>query len=134
MVHMVAVFGPPQDVSPFNLDGKAYRFPFSLLDAQYIGTPRQSSQTTHGCINVQASGTLLAVWGVSDERMVKALFEVAREHLSVLLEKASRVAGDFSLVIDTNTHPGPCPYNTEHIPELQGAVIEFEVSRPIGFL
>lgn len=134
MPHMVAVFGAPEDVSPFNLDGKVYRFPFSLLEAQYISTPRQSSQTTHGRITVQASGTLLAVWGVSDGGMVKALFEVAREHLRAILTKAGQIAGDISLVIETHTQPGPCPYDIDHIPEPQGAVMEFHVSRPVGFL
>lgn len=134
MVLLVVTFGAPQDVGANSLDGKAFRFPFAAIEAQYIGTPRQASQIMQGRITVQASGSLLAVWGISDAGMVKALFQVAKEHLSALLQNSGRVAGEISLVIGSHTHPGPCPFDVEFIEEPHGAVVQLEVSRSIGFL
>ncbi len=134
MVSIVVHFGEPETVGAFSLDGKIVGFPFAVIEAQYMGTPRQTSQTTQGRITVQASGTLLAIWGVSETSMVKVLYQVAKEHIVTLLEKSGRAAGDIPLEVGTNTHPGPCPFDIDLIEEPHGAVVQLEVSRSIGFL
>ena len=134
MVTFVAIFDAPQDVSASGLDGRAIRFPFTAVEDQYIGTPRQASHITHGSITVTASGSLLAVWGSSDLSTVKALFQIAKEHLEALLENSGGLAGDIFLSINSQTHPGPCPFDITLIQEPLGAVVKLEVTRPIGFL
>jgi hypothetical protein len=130
----VVTFDTPQDIGAPGLDGKLFRFPFSAIEAQHIGTPRQSANTTHGRIAVEASGSLMAVWRLSSQDFVKALFQLAKEHLAALLQSAGSVAGDIKLVIGTYTHPGACPFDIAAIEEPDGAVITLEVSRKIGFI
>lgn len=74
------------------------------------------------------------MWQVSEPTIVKALFQVGKEHLLALLEKSGSVAGDISLIIGSNTHASTCPFDIALIEEPEGAVVKLEVSRSIGFL
>ncbi|MDD5557144.1 MAG: hypothetical protein PHN82_07835 [bacterium] len=130
----VVTFGSPQDIGDPGLDGKVFRFPFSAIEAQHIGTPRQSANTTHGRIAVKAFGTLIEIWDLPAYDLVKALFQLAKEHLAALLRNAGSVAGDIELVVNTGTHPGKCPFDIAAIEEPDGAVVTLEVSRKIGFI
>ena len=77
MITLVAQFGAPQDVTSPGLDGKVFRFSFSAIEAEHIGTPRQSLQTMTGRISVEISDSVIAVWRLSAIELVKALFQVA---------------------------------------------------------
>jgi len=115
-------------------DGKVLRFPFSAIEAEHIGTPRQSASTAQGRIAVEASGSLIAVWNLAGRDLVKALFQLAKEHLAGLLQDSGSIAGDIKLVISTYTHPDACPFDIAAIEEPDGAVITLDVSRKIGFI
>jgi hypothetical protein len=127
-------FDTPQDIGAPGFDGKVFRFPFSAVETQHIGTPHQSANTTHGRIAVEASGTLIAVWNLPADDLIKALFQLAKEHLAALIQNAGSVAGDIRLVIGTHTHPGACPFDIAAIEDPSGAVVTLEVSRKIGFI
>ncbi len=81
MTVVVVQFGNLSDITTPGFDGRSMRFPFSLVEAQYIGTPQQSFQTKSGRVTVETSGTLLAVWGINDQGLPKVLFQIAKEHL-----------------------------------------------------
>lgn len=133
MTTQIAEFGAPQDVTPSGLDGRAYRFPFALISGEHVGTPRQKSATKHCRITVEASRSLITVWDLSEDHLVKARFQVAKEHLVKLLEGATSIDAEIKVAIHTRTHRGRCPFDISLIEELDGSVVQFEVARPIGF-
>lgn len=134
MITLVAQFGAPQDVTSPGLDGKVFRFSFSAIEAEHIGTPRQSLQTMTGRISVEISDSVIAVWRLSATELIKALFQVAKEHLASVLQKSGKVIGDIKITINSSTHSGPCPFDVGLIEEPEGAVVKVEVSRQIGFV
>lgn len=127
-------FQKPLEITAPGFDGRSVRFPFTVVDAAYVGTPRHSSQTKPGCIVVEASGTLLAVWAVSGSDVERALFQIAKEHLVSVLEKGIAVGQDLKVFVTTHTYPGPCPFDIALIEDPNGAVVDIDVHRPIGFI
>lgn len=134
MTVAIAQFEKPLEITAPGFDGRSVRFPFTLVDAAYVGTPRQSSQTKSARIVVEASGSLLAVWAVSGTDVERVLFQIAKEHLVSVLEKGLGVGQDLKVLMTTHTHPGPCPFDIALIKDPDGAVVEIEVHRPIGFI
>ena len=135
MTLFVARFGTPEDVTRPGFDGKSIRFPYVVIDREHIDTPRQNSKTIHGRITVEISGSLLdGSWRLPAEHLNKVLFQFAREHLDTLLAKSGSGAGDTSIRVDNYNQPNVCPFDVSLIPEPDGAFVEVEVSRPIGFV
>lgn len=130
----VVTFGTPQDISAPGLDGRVFRFPFSVIEEQCIGTPCQSANALHGRIAVEASGSLIGVWGLAGHDLIKALYQLAKEHLEALMQNGDSVVGDIKLVVNTFTHPGTCPFDIAATEEPDGATVRLEVSREIGFI
>ncbi|MGH8588337.1 MAG: hypothetical protein ACREXX_03040 [Gammaproteobacteria bacterium] len=131
---LIVRFEKPSDITAPGFDGRVIGFPLTLIDAAYVGQPRQSSQTQSGRVVVEASGTLLAVWAVSDSDVEKVLFQIAKEHLVSTLESGASLGQDLKVDVNTYTYPGPCPFDTALIEDPHGAVVQIEFNRPIGFV
>jgi len=134
MPTVIAKFGTPENVSAPGLDGKAIRFPCAFIDAQHLGTPRQTSETKSVRITVEISGSLMAVWGLKQSDLIKVLFKIAKEHLEKLLKKSEKMERDIKVTVNTYTHKGPCALDPQFIDDPNGATIQVEVTRPIGFI
>lgn len=134
MAIVVATFGTPEDVTTPGFDGKSVRFPVALIDAQYLGTPRQTSETKSGRITVEITRSLLAVWALSSADLVKVLFQLAKEHLEKLIKNSEQIGPDVKVEVNSYTHKGPCPFDPQFIEEPRGVTVQLEISRPIGFV
>ena len=134
MPTVLARFDPPEDVTTAGLDGKAIRFPFAFIEAQHVGTPRQTSETKTERITVEISRTLISIWNLNHADLIKVLFQIAKEHLVKRLGNSKRVGRDVKIQVNTSTHEGPCPFDPQFIEAPNGAADQFEVTRPIGFV
>lgn len=134
MVRMVVKFKIANEVTRFGFDGRKFSFPFDLVDARYMGTPRESSETMRSCINVQISRSLVDLWRISGSDVEKVLFETAKEHLGGLLVGTGNVTEEINLAIGTNNRPVNIPYNIGHTQYPPIDFIELEVNTPIGLL
>lgn len=134
MTLLVVAFDAPEDITLPGFDGKVYRFPFSAIEEQYIGTPRQSSNFIRGRITVQASRSVLSIWHLSPPLLVKALFQFAKEQLALTLKNTGEIKNDTEVTVDTHSHQGPCPFDLEMIEEPSGSIIKIEIHRPMGFV
>ena len=66
--------------------------------------------------------------------MIKVVFEFAKEHLLSVLNSGKWTSGDIELIVNTYTQKGSCPFDPVLIQKPAGAVVELEVTRPIGFI
>src|SRR5262245_1181395 len=129
MATVTVRFGSPQDNLPTTFDGKEVRFPYKIVENQYIDTPRQSSKTKHGHFIVRASGSLIDPWGLQGSELTKALFQAVKEHISEKLQNISEIEGDIEIRLNSSPHSGQCPYDIDHIEEPNGAIVQIEINR-----
>ena len=130
---LVATFGKPEDITNPGFDGTAFRFPVVVIDGDDIGTPRQPSKAKSLRIRIEVSRSRITAWGLSPGDLLKVAFEIAKEHITKVLNSGVWKGGDLEVKVNTFTHSGPCPFDPALIPVPEGAVAEIEVHRPIGF-
>jgi hypothetical protein len=133
MAIVIVKFGQYREYKQSSFEGKQIDFPFEIIEQQYIDTPRQSSNTHRGYLIVKIVGTLVDTWDLEKFQLAKVLFEIAKEWLQENLQTASVIEGNKEIWVTTRTHSTQCPYDINHIEEPNGAVIEIEVNRQIGF-
>jgi hypothetical protein len=131
MANIVVQFSGPEGIS--KPDSEAIKFPFALVSSEYVGTPRQTSETKSGRISVEITGSLMAVWRLEKSKLSKVLFQFAKEHLEKML-KQGKFEPDTKVTLNTGTHKGSCPFDPRFVEEPDGATLEIEVKRPIGFI
>lgn len=131
-------FEAPVDVSPLYLDGVKIRFNFSYIDSEYIGTPRQSSETKQCKIIAQASRSLLDIWSLEGESIERVLFQVAKEHISSVLSNSASneniLPNEIQHAVNIDTLPRACPFDPDLIEKPSGASFQIEVKRRMGFV
>ncbi len=127
-------FQTPEDISAPGLDGRAIRFRCLLIDAQKIGTPQQTSETKEIRITVEISDSLIVLSNLKGSDLIKVLFQIAKEHFQKVLKNTPPIERDIKVIVNTYTHKGPCPYDREFIEEPNGATVQIELNRPIGFI
>lgn len=131
---MIATFDKPEDITNPGFDGKVFRFPVTLINRDDVGTPRQPSKTNSLELRVEVSRTRIKTWGLRQTDLIKVLFELAKERLLSVLNSGKWTSGDIELVVNTYTQRGPCPFDPALIQQPAGAIVELEVTRPIGFI
>ena len=134
MAVIIATFDKPEDITSPGFDGKIFRFPVAVIDRDDVGTPRQPSKTKLLRIRAEISRTRIVTWGLAENDLIKIVFEITKEYLTVALKSGTWNGGDFEVTINTYTHKGACPFDPALIQEPAGAVVEIEVKRPIGFI
>jgi len=60
-------------------------------------------------------------------------FEIVKEYLSDTLNSGALKDSNPRVLINMETHKGPCPFDPQLIPEPEGAIVKIEVKRQIGF-
>jgi hypothetical protein len=80
-------------------------------------------------ITAKISDTLRTTWPPNEPDLVKAMFELAKEHLIHELKSGVWKGNDLEVI----AHQRPCPYDLNLIEEPTGAVIEIDIQRRIGF-
>ncbi len=114
----VVTFGGPEEL-PRLRDAIEYRFPFTVISDEFIGKPEQQARTSNHRIDVGASGTLAACWGIPRALMPKVLFEYGKRQVEQkLLDGALSPSEEFQL--HTANAEVPCPFSPTLIPEPKG--------------
>ena len=131
---IVAKFGKPEDITNPGFDGKVFRFPVALIESDDIGTPRQPSKTTPVRIRAEVSDSRIQAWSLGSTSLIKVVFEIVKEYLIAALKSGAWKDSDLVVRIDMTTHKGACPFDPLLIREPEGAFVEIEVKRPIGFI
>lgn len=122
------IFEKPRDITSPGLDGTVILFPFAV---RRTGEGALRDQISHHSVAVSISGTLLAIWGFGrigekDERLVKTLFEFARQHVVRKIKKGE--LGEREKVdLLTNTAPHSNPYQPSKILDPIGTTFTIEV-------
>lgn len=130
-------FGEPENVTNPGQDGIQYCFPFAVVDSALWGTPEQVFQTQNLRIIVPISRSRLAGWRLSEDGIVKVLFEYGKRHLAALI-KSNAFPSEYTIrypTISTVSHPGSvCPFDSRVIETPAGFTMDVEVAKPrIGF-
>jgi hypothetical protein len=131
---IVAEFGKPEDITSPGFDGKVFRFPVALIDRADMGTPRQSSKIKSVRIRAEVAETRIKTWGLGDTDLLKVVFEIVKEHLIATLNSGACKDSDLTVMVNTYTHEGPCPFDPMLIKEPDDVVVEIEVKRQIGII
>lgn len=131
---IVATFAGPEDVTAPSYDGKIFRFPVTLIDRDDVGTPRQHSKTKSARVRVEFSDSRIQTWGLTDREALKVAFEIAKEELTNALTSGKWSDGELRVVVTTDSHSGPCPFDPALSQEPAGAIVETEIKRRIGFI
>ena len=128
-------YSKPEDVTPGGLDGREVSFPFAYVSTEYIGAPEERKHTNEHRIIVPISGSTVAIWNLSEEDLIRVLFEYARLFLKELLSTSGSFSGYtiIALMISTASHPGKCEFDPGLIPDADGLVEEIEIQRHMGF-
>jgi hypothetical protein len=134
MQSIIALFGIPEDVTGLGFRGKAFCFPVTVIDREYLGTPRQISKSVLFKIIAEISRSRLSTWDLGEDEIVKVLFEISKERLISVLNSIGWRGEDLVVQINTDTHKGACPFDSSIIQNPAGAVLQVEIKRPIGFL
>jgi len=127
-------FGEPENITPPGDDYHVvYRFPFSAIDSELIGSPEEARMATSHRLVVKITPSRRAGWRVSESELRKELFEIG---LRVIVEKAKRgnLSAEEQVVVNASTHSSTVPFDPSRIVEPDGAIVVVEKeNRRIGF-
>jgi hypothetical protein len=113
-----------------------YRFPFTVIDSELIGSPEETRMTTTHSVIVEVTATQRAglAWGdISEPDFRKILFEIGRRKI---MDKAKRdsLSATETVTVDASTHGAKRPFNPSDIVEPDGTIFYVEKEhRRIGF-
>jgi hypothetical protein len=124
-----------QDTANPGLDGKSFGFNFSYIPAEKKGQPDQKSYLKLHRVIVTISNSVLKSWHLSDDELIKVLFEIGRRFIKKeISDGKSWDSYSFTMLpmISTETHK-ECPFDPSLIPSPQGLSEDVEISKKIGF-
>lgn len=123
------------DITNPGMDGRTFGFHATYVPMEYLGTPDEQGKTVEHRIAVSIAGTTVAIWKLSENDLVKVLFEFARRFVKDALQRGETFA-EFTVrapMISTGTHPGKCPFDPSRIPPPEGFIEEIEILKRMGF-
>ena len=125
----------PEPLAAGSMGGFSAAFPFVVVPEDAVGTPLQSVSSVSGHVTVKITGSLLAVWKLPNEPVLKIMAFVLRGHVAKHLTDTGQLPpNDTSLQLDTYMYPGPCPFDIQFLEELPGSPEVVPINRPIGFV
>lgn len=107
------LFSDPR-LLPTTKDAFEYEFPFTVVDSSLIGAPEEESKTEIHTIKVSITRTLASMWKLSQQDLVKVLFEYGKRHIVEKL-KDGTLSDTEELWLSTSSHPKKCPFNPARI-------------------
>ncbi len=124
----------PEPPIPTSGDGFSVTFPFFLVPHEAVGTPLQSASSTSGRITAKITRSLLVVWKLPPEVVLKVMSYVLREHVAKELGNVGQLPNDTVVEFSTYNYPGACPFDLALLEDLPGSAISVAINRPIGFV
>jgi hypothetical protein len=126
----VLTFETPQEL-PGRREATEYRFPFRMVDSNFVGTPEEMARSTQHTLLVSVSRTLKACWQISQHLLPRILFEYGRRHLKQKVLDAALSQSE-ELFLHTGNTETPCPFDPDRIEDPAGATLEIEhTGRPL---
>ena len=128
-------YSSPRDVTNPGYDGKMLAFPLSYVSGEFAGAPEEKKETKEIRIDVPIDGTTLAVWKLSEEELVRVLFEFARRFLKDALAKNTSFAAHVvqAPLVSVHKTPGSCPFDPVRVPSPDGFSEQVEIRKHMGF-
>ena len=125
-------FGAPKNVTNPGQDGFQWEFPFTLVNAAFVGMPEGISKTEEHRVIVPICRTRLAGWQLKGDDLVRVLFEYGKRHVVDCVKADELPTSEFTIRYDEITnesHPEtPCPFTPSRIPWPEG--VQLTVPRP----
>jgi hypothetical protein len=115
-------------------DGLGVRYPYLAVPMDAVGTQSHSVQSKRGHITAKISGILRTTWALDASDLRKAIFHVARKHITDKLRHGGNVEPDETIRLTAFTQPEQCPFDAQFMEEPPGSAVQVEVNRPIGFV
>lgn len=113
---------------PESRDGITYAFEFKCVSKEKIGAPDEQLATKLYHIIVRISGTLIALWNLENDDLIKILYWIAHEAIE---KNPYQIQQDIDL--HTGNTPSTCQYDPKRI-IFPGAIsFDVEVAKRIGF-
>ena len=133
MKELTLTFGKPENITRPGDDAIVYRFLFSAIESELIGSPEETRLTTSHRLVVEIVLSRLAAWKLSGSELEKELFEIGWR---AIMERAKQgsLSPEEHVIVNTSTHSSTVPFDPARIVDPEGAVIVVEKeNRRIGF-
>lgn len=106
-------------------DAREFKFPFRIVDTEYVGAPEEDSKSEYTSFKVVVSGTLETTWDLSSNNLIKVLFEYGKRHVIQKLKDRTFLPNE-ELFLSTGNTEYPCQFDPKRIEEPQNAIIKVE--------
>ena len=128
-------YSAPRDITSPGLDGKKFSFPVTYVPKEYVGAPDEKLHTKQVAVVVSMSGTIIAMWQLTDEAWIRVLFEFTRRFFKDELAKNRDLSsGKIEMpMIVSRTHQQGCPFDSSRIPNPDGFSEDIEIQKRMGF-
>ena len=113
------LFGSPRLLAE-DRDAIEYLFPFSMINAAFLGTPEEKSKITIHQVKVGITGTLHTCWGLKDDDLVRVLFEHGKRYIVQKLKDGSLTSRE-EIMLATSNSPQKSHFDPKNIPNPDGA-------------
>lgn len=130
-------FGEPQAMLNYGADYKGYVFPFTMIDSAFIGTPEETSHTSHRnvCVTASPENSPWPRSHLSESDLISALFYYGMRHITDLI-RTNALPSENPIqmpMIHTGNAPD-CPLtDLSNIPSPSGWTFQVEQERTMGF-
>ena len=126
----VLTFETPQEL-PRRRDATEYRFPFRMVDSNFVGAPEEMARSTQYTLIVGVSRTLKACWQLPKHLLPRILFEYGRRHLKQkILDEA--LSQSEELFLHTGNAETSCPFDPNRVEDPSGATLEIaQTGKPL---
>lgn len=113
-------------------DSRSFLFPFRMVDADLEGAPEEAPATSEHRLIVTVANNRLPAWDLTDSELARVLFEIGHRAVAQKI-KAGTLAREERVMVNTASHPRVCPYDPSRIREPDGAILEIDEERRMGF-
>src|SRR6266511_2533578 len=125
-------FGSPKEVTNPGDDSRSFLLPFTYVETNLVGSPEEAGHTSKHRLIVTIANNRLPAWGYSEPDLVKVLFEIGRREVCQRA-KSGTLQRDTMVQVHTGSHSKTSPFDPSRIATPDGATLEVEEERRIGF-
>ena len=111
------------ELIPSSKDATEYIFPYKFVDKKILGEPEEVSETKSYQITASITGTLHSMWKLSDDNLLKVLYEYVKRYLKEKIIDGSITDND-EYSLSTDSHPKDNPFDYTRIHYLESIEIE----------
>ncbi len=86
----ILTFETPREL-PIRRDATEYRYPFRMVDSNFVGAPEEIAKSTQHTLIVGVSGPLEACWQLPKHLLPRILFEYGRLYPSDTSNRKSSI-------------------------------------------